>query len=246
MLTRVASLIADGSHEQVGADAFDQHRWTLGVPEGTGEIIPGSALPLESCMDIHGGGECRPQTAIGNVADASLTADFRKGCYVGQELTVRTYMRGATHKRILPVHLFPLSDLSLPLPPISTTAIPTSPEDISFHPEPDSATKRVKSAGKLLCPGLALLRVEMARKACWSGNWSTVGDWVQGSARLTVSIEGVEYGVWVNKGEAYAAALEAAVQEEERRIAEEAEAVAAAAADEAEDYEQEEMDGVRR
>lgn len=29
--------------------------------------------------------------------------DFRKGCYVGQELTVRTYHTGVVRKRILPV-----------------------------------------------------------------------------------------------------------------------------------------------
>ena len=32
------------------------HRMLLGIPEGPDEIIPGSALPLESCMDVHGGG----------------------------------------------------------------------------------------------------------------------------------------------------------------------------------------------
>ena len=29
----------------------------LGIPEGAEEIVPGSALPMESCMDLHGGGE---------------------------------------------------------------------------------------------------------------------------------------------------------------------------------------------
>jgi hypothetical protein len=32
----------------------------LGLPEGPGEITPGSALPLESSMDIHGGGQYTP------------------------------------------------------------------------------------------------------------------------------------------------------------------------------------------
>lgn len=31
--------------------------------------------------------------------------DFRKGCYVGQELTVRTFLRGVVRKRILPIYL---------------------------------------------------------------------------------------------------------------------------------------------
>ena len=28
-----------------------------------------------------------------------------KGCYLGQELTARTYFRGVTRKRIMPVHI---------------------------------------------------------------------------------------------------------------------------------------------
>jgi folate-binding Fe-S cluster repair protein YgfZ len=33
------------------------------------------------------------------------SVDFRKGCYVGQELTVRTYHTGVIRKRIFPVAL---------------------------------------------------------------------------------------------------------------------------------------------
>ena len=36
---------------------------------------------------------------------AFRAVDFRKGCYVGQELTVRTYHTGQLRKRILPVVL---------------------------------------------------------------------------------------------------------------------------------------------
>jgi hypothetical protein len=51
----LASLAA--SHDVVDTDEYTLHRMLLGVPEGPNEIIPGSALPLESDMDIHGGGE---------------------------------------------------------------------------------------------------------------------------------------------------------------------------------------------
>lgn len=34
------------------------------------------------------------------------TVDFRKGCYLGQELTIRTFHTGITRKRILPIQLF--------------------------------------------------------------------------------------------------------------------------------------------
>ncbi|EWC48576.1 hypothetical protein DRE_01798 [Drechslerella stenobrocha 248] len=48
-------------------------RYLLGVPEAPGEIISGTALPQESNMDYMAG------------------INFRKGCYVGQELTVLVY-----------------------------------------------------------------------------------------------------------------------------------------------------------
>lgn len=49
-----ASLTANA--DIVSFEDYRLRRMTLGVPEGPGEIIPGSALPLESCMDVHGGG----------------------------------------------------------------------------------------------------------------------------------------------------------------------------------------------
>jgi len=36
----------------------------------------------------------------------SFVVDFRKGCYVGQELTVRTYHTGLVRKRVMPVQIF--------------------------------------------------------------------------------------------------------------------------------------------
>lgn len=59
-----------------------------GIPEGQHELIEGVALPAESCIDYMRG------------------VDFHKGCYVGQELTVRTHHRGVVRKRILPVQLY--------------------------------------------------------------------------------------------------------------------------------------------
>ena len=48
---------------------------------------PLASLPLESNMDLLNG------------------IDFRKGCYVGQELTIRTRHTGVVRKRILPVQI---------------------------------------------------------------------------------------------------------------------------------------------
>ncbi|KIR31568.1 hypothetical protein I310_03621 [Cryptococcus deuterogattii CA1014] len=43
------------SHDLGNVHDYELHRMLLGVPEGPKEILPGQALPLESCMDIHGG-----------------------------------------------------------------------------------------------------------------------------------------------------------------------------------------------
>lgn len=71
--------------------AYRIHRYLLGVAEGQAEIPREQALPLEANMDVAGG------------------IDFRKGCYVGQELTIRTRHRGVVRKRLLPCLLYPSS-----------------------------------------------------------------------------------------------------------------------------------------
>lgn len=72
--------------------AYTVHRYLHGVAEGQSEIQSGTALPQESNIDLMGG------------------IDFRKGCYVGQELTIRTHHTGVVRKRILPVLLYDLRD----------------------------------------------------------------------------------------------------------------------------------------
>jgi hypothetical protein len=44
------------THSEVSQDEYDLYRMIYGLPESPEEIVPGSALPLESCMDVHGGG----------------------------------------------------------------------------------------------------------------------------------------------------------------------------------------------
>jgi hypothetical protein len=51
----LASISSD--HEEVSTEEYHLHRMVLGLPEGPSEVVPGAALPLESSMDIHGGGE---------------------------------------------------------------------------------------------------------------------------------------------------------------------------------------------
>ncbi|RSH89489.1 ccr4 associated factor [Saitozyma podzolica] len=105
------------THDLATSGDYDLHRMRLGVPEGPAEIVPMSALPLESCMDIHGG------------------VDFRKGCYLGQELTVRTYHTGMTRKRILPIRLIPLNAAETPLREFLIPSSSTPPVSLS-KPEP--------------------------------------------------------------------------------------------------------------
>ena len=197
----------------------------LGLPEGLGELVPGQALPLESSMDVHGGG--KPfQPTLGISALANQTVDFRKGCYLGQELTVRTYHTGATRKRVLPIRLFPLSNPTASLDqytsPTSLQEVPSGSKtgtrlDVTYHPSKSSASQRPKSAGKILTlyptvssVGLGLVRLEFAERTWWTAplrEGATVQDYMDGeTGRLSASIGGEEWGVYVGKGEAFAAA----------------------------------------
>ena len=80
-----ASRAADSSLE-----AYTLRRSLLGVAETPEELVPGQALPLEASLELQYG------------------VDFRKGCYVGQELTARTHHTGVVRKRVVPVLLYEL------------------------------------------------------------------------------------------------------------------------------------------
>lgn len=71
------------------ADATEQdyhaHRIALGVPEGGRDFAFADAFPHEALMDQLGG------------------VDFRKGCYVGQEVVSRMQHRGTARTRIVPL-----------------------------------------------------------------------------------------------------------------------------------------------
>ncbi|KAJ6102661.1 transferase caf17 [Penicillium sp. IBT 16267x] len=138
---------------QVGLDAYTVRRILSGVPEGQLEIIRESALPMECNMDM------------------ARAIDFRKGCYVGQELTIRTHHTGVIRKRILPVQFYtqemstadgPVYEPSaeIPLPPIGTNIM-------------KAGGRRGRSAGKFLNGvgniGLALCRLEMMTDIALTG-----------------------------------------------------------------------------
>jgi folate-binding protein YgfZ len=56
-----------------------------GIPEGVNDLTPNRALMLEA--GLH-------QLAA---------VDFKKGCYIGQEVTARTYYRGLVKRRLFPI-----------------------------------------------------------------------------------------------------------------------------------------------
>ncbi|MBX9739053.1 MAG: folate-binding protein [Beijerinckiaceae bacterium] len=69
------------------ADDYEGHRIRCGVPKGGVDFAFGETFPHDADMDlIHG-------------------VDFKKGCYIGQEVVSRVEHRGTARKRIIPVHL---------------------------------------------------------------------------------------------------------------------------------------------
>ena len=75
-------------------EAYDALRLQLGVPDGSRDLPVEKALLLENGFDELNG------------------VDWKKGCYMGQELTARTKYRGLVKKRLFPVRL----DGPLPAP----------------------------------------------------------------------------------------------------------------------------------
>jgi len=71
----------------VDAAAYDDHRIALGVPRGGVDFVYSDAFPHETDMDQLGG------------------VDFKKGCFVGQEVVSRMQHRGTARTRAVPVRL---------------------------------------------------------------------------------------------------------------------------------------------
>lgn len=131
-------------------DAYTIRRYLQGVPEGQDELLREAALPLESNMEFMGG------------------IDFHKGCYVGQELTIRTKHRGVVRKRILPCAIYDV-DKAAPAAlayepesasPQTLTAgmVPTETSIGRFGKRGRSAGKWIKGIGNI---GLGLCRLEI-------------------------------------------------------------------------------------
>ena len=77
-----ASLNFENVSEAATKEMYKSHRIALKVPEGSDEIPQGQAFPLEYGLHELAG------------------IDFQKGCYVGQEVTSRTYRKGKIRKSL--------------------------------------------------------------------------------------------------------------------------------------------------
>jgi folate-binding protein YgfZ len=121
----LADLAKDFAPGALGA--YEALRLSHGVPDGSRDLAVEDALLLENGFEELGG------------------VDFKKGCYVGQEVTARMKYRGLVKKRLLPV------TIDGPAPAIGTP-IRSDGADVG---------EMRSSAGS---QGLALLRLEALEK----------------------------------------------------------------------------------
>lgn len=80
-----AALLAAQGFAEASLQAYDALRLPLGVPDGSRDLQVEKALLLENGFDELNG------------------VDWKKGCYMGQELTARTKYRALIKKRLFPV-----------------------------------------------------------------------------------------------------------------------------------------------
>jgi len=79
------SIIEGLGFSQASIDTYESHRISLGLPDGSRDMVVEKAILLENGFDELGG------------------VDWDKGCFIGQELTARTKHRGLIKKRLVPV-----------------------------------------------------------------------------------------------------------------------------------------------
>ncbi|KAM0562241.1 hypothetical protein ACHAPJ_002687 [Fusarium lateritium] len=175
--------------ERSTEDAYTIRRYLNGIPEGQDEISREHSLPQETNMDIMNG------------------IDFHKGCYVGQELTIRTRHRGVVRKRILPCVVYEKEHAPPTTLQYHTDATAASLESVSADMIPRDTSigrfeKRGRSAGKWLKGvgniGLGLCRLEImtdvslpgdAASAAFNPEDEFVLDWGEEESRNRVKVK---------------------------------------------------------
>lgn len=122
---RLGDLAAEG-WVLAPSGAYESLRLALGVPEGAEDLA--DALPMENGFDALG------------------ALDWKKGCYVGQEVTARMRYRGLVKKRLVPVRI--------------SGAAPTRGTPVTLDGQ-EAGEMRSSADGR----GLALLRIESLEAA---------------------------------------------------------------------------------
>jgi folate-binding protein YgfZ len=81
------AVLADAGLAETSFEAYDRLRLSLGIPDGSRDLVLEKSILLEAGFDELNG------------------IDWEKGCYVGQELTARTKYRGLIKRRLVPVEI---------------------------------------------------------------------------------------------------------------------------------------------
>jgi len=123
----------------VSADDYHARRIELGVPEGGRDFTYGDAFPHEAMFDQLAG------------------VDFRKGCFIGQEVVSRMEHRGTARKRIVGVE--------------GEGHLPATGAEIRAGETPIGTLGSVSGSS-----GLALLRLDRAEEAKARGDQLRAGD----------------------------------------------------------------------
>jgi hypothetical protein len=129
---KAAEAAAAFGAELTDAAAYEAHRIALGVPSGGLDFAYGDAFPHEADMDQLNG------------------VDFRKGCFIGQEVVSRMEHRGSARTRVVPV--------AFGGPP------PTGGSAVTAGDKP-VGTMGSTAAGR----GLAMLRLDRVEEALAAG-----------------------------------------------------------------------------
>jgi folate-binding protein YgfZ len=82
-------------------DLWDRHRLALHIPDGSRDLTPERAMPMESGLDRLNG------------------LSFTKGCFMGQELTARMHYRALTKKKLRTIQTIDPANT----PPVTGTAL---------------------------------------------------------------------------------------------------------------------------
>ncbi|KAF9520423.1 hypothetical protein BS47DRAFT_1336089 [Hydnum rufescens UP504] len=117
--------VLPAEYQFVGKEEYNIHRIANGVPEGAFDNA--DALPMERNIEMMGG------------------IDFRKGCYVGQELTVRTYYTGIIRKRVFPISLVPRAGTSSVVPPHASIKATRTPKGVEIAERFLTISKRARA-----------------------------------------------------------------------------------------------------